>query len=124
MLVKYCIFVISFYMKCVLLLPITESPVSERAKSGVMEAWVTLATNDNYAVGALTLAQSLKRVETSKKVVIMITQEVTENMKKVLEEVFDKVFVVDPLDSGDLANLTLLDRTELGITFTKVKRID
>ena len=89
-----------------------------------MEAWVTLATNDNYAVGALTLAQSLKRVETSKKVVIMITQEVTENMKKVLEEVFDKVFVVDPLDSGDLANLTLLDRTELGITFTKVKRID
>jgi len=85
-----------------------------------MEAWVTLATNDNYAVGALTLAQSLKRVETSKKVVIMITQEVTENMKKVVEEVFDKVFVVDPLDSGDLANLTLLDRTELGITFTKL----
>ena len=96
------------------------SPVSDNARSRVMEAWVTLATNDNYAVGALTLAQSLKRVETTKKVVIMITQEVTENMKKVLEEVFDKVVVVDPLDSGDLANLTLLDRTELGITFTKV----
>jgi len=85
-----------------------------------MEAWVTLATNDNYAVGALTLAQSLKRVQTTKNVVVMITQEVSENMKKVLEEVFDKVFVVDPLDSGDLANLTLLDRTELGITFTKL----
>merc|ERR1712025_1453572 len=53
-------------------------------------------------------------------VVVMITHEVSENMKKVLEEVFDKVFVVDPLDSGDLANLTLLDRTELGITFTKL----
>ena len=118
--IKYCI--VSYL--CVLCSLISESPISERAKSGVMEAWVTLATNDNYAVGALTLAQSLKRVETSKKVVIMITQEVTENMKKVLEEVFDKVFVVDPLDSGDLANLTLLDRTELGITFTKVKRID
>merc|ERR1712227_839892 len=70
--------------------------------------------------GALTLAQSLKRVQTTKNVVVMITQEVSENMKKVLEEVFDKVFVVDPLDSGDLANLTLLDRTELGITFTKL----
>ena len=92
----------------------------KESKAGVMEAWVTLATNDNYAVGALTLAQSLKRVQTTKNVVVMITQEVSENMKKVLEEVFDKVFVVDPLDSGDLANLTLLDRTELGITFTKV----
>ena len=31
-----------------------------------------------------------------------------------------QVVVVEPLDSKDLANLTLLDRTELGITFTKV----
>ena len=82
---------------------------------------MTLATNDSYAVGALTLAQSLKRVETSKKIIIMITVEVSENMKKTLEENFDKVYVVDPLDSKDIANLTLLDRTELGITFTKVK---
>jgi len=81
---------------------------------------VTLATNDNYAVGALTLAQSLKRVKTSKNVVIMITEEVSVDMKKVLEEVFDKVFVVDPLDSKDIAHLTLLDRTELGITYTKL----
>jgi len=85
-----------------------------------MEAWVTLATNDSYAVGALTLAQSLKRVKTSKKIVIMITAEVSESMKKTLEEIFDKVFTVDPLDSKDIANLTLLDRTELGITFTKL----
>lgn len=85
-----------------------------------MEAWVTLATNDNYAVGALTLAQSLKRVKTSKNVVIMITEELSKNMREVLEEVFDKVFVVDPLDSKDIAHLTLLDRTELGITYTKL----
>merc|ERR1712240_277630 len=65
------------------------------------------------------LAHSLKRVKTSKNVVIMITEEVTVDMKKVLEEVFDKVFVVDPLDSKDIAHLTLLDRTELGITYTK-----
>ena len=31
-----------------------------------------------------------------------------------------QVVVVEPLDSKDLAHLTLLDRTELGITFTKV----
>ena len=85
-----------------------------------MEAWVTLATNDSYAVGALTLAHSLKRVQTTRKVVIMITEEVSSSMKTVLEDVFDAVFTVEPLDSGDLAHLTLLDRTELGITFTKV----
>ena len=85
-----------------------------------MEAWVTLATNDSYAVGALTLAHSLRRVQTTKKVVIMITEEVGDTMKKVLGEVFDQVTVVDPLDSKDVTHLELLDRTELGITFTKV----
>jgi len=86
-----------------------------------MEAWVTLATNDSYAVGALTLAASLKRVKTSKKLVIMITNTISENVKKALNEVFDDVTSVEEMDSGDLANLTLLERTELGITFTKVR---
>lgn len=87
-----------------------------------MEAWVTLATNDSYALGALTLAQSLKRVQTSKSLVVMITSEVSEAIKSVLEGTFEKVVVVDPLDSKDIVNLKLLDRTELGITFTKVSR--
>jgi len=86
-----------------------------------MEAWVTLATNDDYAVGALTLAASLKRVQTSKKLVIMITKMISESVKKTLNEVFDDVVSVEEMDSGDIANLTLLDRTELGITFTKVR---
>jgi len=86
-----------------------------------MEAWVTLATNDDYAVGALTLAASLKRVQTSKKLVIMITKMISESVKKTLNEIFDDVVSVEEMDSGDIANLTLLDRTELGITFTKVR---
>merc|ERR1719446_1412708 len=51
----------------------------------------------------------------------MITEEVGDTMKTVLGEVFDQVIVVDPLDSKDLAHLELLDRTELGITFTKIQ---
>jgi len=86
-----------------------------------MEAWVTLATNDDYAVGAITLAASLKRVKTSKKLVIMITNTVSENVKKSLHGVFDDVTAVEAMESGDVANLALLDRTELGITFTKVR---
>ena len=85
-----------------------------------MEAWVTLVTNDNYALGALTLAASLRRVKSKKKMVIMITSTVSNNFKTSLEEVFDEVILVDTMDSGDIPNLTLLDRPELGITFTKV----
>jgi len=86
-----------------------------------MEAWVTLITNDDYAVGALTLASSLKRVNTSKRLVIMITKSVSDSIKNILNKVFNEVVAVDAMDSGDLANLTLLDRTELGITFTKIQ---
>jgi len=85
-----------------------------------MEAWVTLVTNDNYALGALTLAASLRRVKSTKKMVIMITSTLSNNFKNTLEEVFDEVILVDTIDSGDVQNLTLLDRPELGITFTKL----
>jgi len=85
-----------------------------------MEAWVTLATNDAYSMGALTLAASLKRVNTSRKLAIMVTSEVSSPVLTALQEAFDQVVVVEPLDSKDLAHLTLLDRTELGITFTKI----
>jgi len=87
-----------------------------------MEAWVTLATNDEYAVGALTVAASLKRVQTSKKLVVMVTSKmISERVLQTLREVFDEVVSVEEMDSGDIANLTLLDRIELGITFTKIR---
>ena len=81
---------------------------------------MTLATNESYVVGALTLASSLKRIKTTKKIVIMVTNSVSDNMKNVLNEEFDDVVAVDAMDSCDVSNLSLLDRPELGITFTKV----
>ena len=51
-----------------------------------MEAWVTLATNDSYALGALTLAQSLKRVQTSKSLVVMITSQVSGAIAVLIEQ--------------------------------------
>lgn len=47
------------------------------------QAWVTLATNDSYSLGALVLAQSLRRVGTSRKLVVMITPGVTPAMRYV-----------------------------------------
>jgi glycogenin glucosyltransferase len=45
------------------------------------EAYVTLATTDNYAIGALTLAQSLKASNTNRALCIMITKDLSESIR-------------------------------------------
>jgi glycogenin len=44
-------------------------------------AWVTLATTDGYAVGALVLAHSLRNVGTKHKLHIMFTVGISPNLK-------------------------------------------
>ncbi|XP_050342906.1 titin isoform X7 [Nymphalis io] len=84
------------------------------------QAWVTLATNDSYSLGALVLAHSLRGVGSAYPAVVLITPSVTESMRERLRAVFAEVVVVDVLDSRDAAHLALLQRPELGITFTKI----
>ncbi|KRX80487.1 Glycogenin-1 [Trichinella sp. T6] len=84
------------------------------------EAWVTLATNDSYTLGALVLGHSLRRVGTSRKLHCMVTTSVTQEMRRSLGNVFDLVTQVDVMDSGDENNLALIQRPDLGITFTKL----
>ena len=83
-------------------------------------AWVTLATNDSYSLGALVVAHSLRKVATAHKLCVLITPGVSEAMKSKLKDVFDVVELVDVLDSKDATNLAVLKRPELGITFTKL----
>jgi len=85
------------------------------------EAWVTLVTSDSYSCGALTLAASLRRVGTVKALAVMVTSAISPEVRQALEQAFNHVVTVEELDSRDLANLTLLDRMELGITFTKIR---
>lgn len=84
------------------------------------ESFVTLATNTNYVLGALTLAASLRNVNTTRQLTVLITREVPNPLQQQLREVFDHVELVDVLDSGDSTNLELLKRPELGVTFTKL----
>ncbi|XP_037866894.1 uncharacterized protein LOC101741984 isoform X2 [Bombyx mori] len=83
-------------------------------------AWVTLATNDSYGLGALVLAHSLRRAGSVYPAVALITPTVSEAMRDRLRAVFSEVVTVDVLDSRDAAHLALLQRPELGITFTKI----
>ncbi|XP_008306237.1 glycogenin-1b isoform X1 [Cynoglossus semilaevis] len=84
------------------------------------QAFVTLATNDSYARGAMVLGKSLRNHNTSKKLVALIGPQVSEPSKSVLERIFDEVKVVDVLDSGDTAHLAMMKRPDLGVTFTKL----
>ncbi|KAM3727240.1 Glycogenin-1 [Dirofilaria immitis] len=84
------------------------------------EAWVTLATSDGYAVGALVLAHSLKAQQTSKKLHCMVTTGVSQQLRDNLAATFDAINVVNVLDSEDTVNLRLIGRPDLGVTFTKI----
>ncbi|XP_008308730.1 glycogenin-1 [Cynoglossus semilaevis] len=84
------------------------------------EAFVTLATTDSYAKGALVLGQSLRNHNTSKKLVVLVGPHVAEPCREALGSIFDEVCLVDVLDSGDVAHLALMKRPDLGVTFTKL----
>jgi len=84
------------------------------------EAWVTLATNDSYAIGVLVLAHSLKAAQSTRPLVVMVSSHVSAAMRGLLSDVGCDIKDVNVLDSGDSANLAVLARPELGITFTKL----
>ena len=45
------------------------------------EAFVTLATNDTYALGCLVLGSSLRRVGTTRKLAVMVTSGVSQSLR-------------------------------------------
>ena len=84
------------------------------------EAWVTLATNDTYAMSALVLSESLSQVETSRAKVILITSDVSQSMQGLLRHSFTDVVTVNLIDSKDEKILAAMKRPELGVTLTKI----
>ncbi|CAH8565745.1 unnamed protein product [Dicrocoelium dendriticum] len=89
-------------------------------RSSMSEAFVTLATTDEYVCGALVLATSLREVKTTKQLACLLTKGVSPHMQDLCRRIFDYVEIVDVLDSKDVVNLTLLARPDLGVTFTKL----
>jgi hypothetical protein len=87
---------------------------------------VTLVTNNQYGVGALILALSLKEVKTSRMLSVIVTDKISRavvlalfiicsfsilliltfyTISERLRTVFDFVFTVNELNSNDAANL-------------------
>lgn len=85
------------------------------------EAFVTLATSDAYCMGSLVVGKCLRRHGTTRKLVVMVSPNISKEACLSLEDVFDEVIVVDMLDSRDRAHLFWLGRPDLGVTFTKLQ---
>ncbi|KAF9432514.1 hypothetical protein BGZ76_010686 [Entomortierella beljakovae] len=85
-----------------------------------MEAYITLLTNNNYASGALVLGYSLRAAQTKKSLAILITANVSRQIRDRLAEVYDSIIEIGEIDSHSTKNLELLGRPELGITLTKI----
>ena len=83
-------------------------------------AYVTLATNDAYALGALVLCHALKETQTVHTLVVLVTEGISAEMLHRLEQAFDQVVSVQQIDSNDHEMLALLRRPELGVTLTKL----
>jgi len=83
-------------------------------------AFVSLATNDMYAKGAYVLGKSLKNTNTTKQLVLMLTNGVSHVEKNRLQQVWDKIVDITQMNSNDLVNLSQLKRPELGCTFSKL----
>ncbi|XP_031301880.2 glycogenin-2 isoform X4 [Camelus dromedarius] len=99
--------------RCLLSLGPQTMPVSD-------QAFVTLATNDMYCQGALVLGQSLRNHRTTRKLVVLITPQVSRLLRVILSRLFDEVIEVDLTDSADYIHLAFLKRPELGVTLTKL----
>jgi glycogenin glucosyltransferase len=69
------------------------------------EAYVTLVTNDQYALGGLVLGASLKDSGTTRDLVCMITNKLSSSLKEALGKVYTLVVEVDELNSRDEVNL-------------------
>ncbi|KAJ1057383.1 hypothetical protein K5549_022008 [Capra hircus] len=93
--------------------PLSPSTVSD-------QAFVTLATNDVYCQGALVLGQSLREHRATRRLVVLLTPQVSTPLRVILSRVFDEVIEVNLIDSADYIHLAFLKRPDLGITLTKL----
>ncbi|KAI1288001.1 Glycogenin-2 [Halotydeus destructor] len=83
-------------------------------------AWLTLATNDTYCMGALVTGNSLRNVNTEAELVVFITDQVTSHMKKLLAEVYDHIKNVDIIEGSDHDLLLDTSRPEWAVCMTKI----
>ncbi|KAI9319996.1 nucleotide-diphospho-sugar transferase [Dichotomocladium elegans] len=85
-----------------------------------MEAYLTLVSTDSYAPGAMVLARRLIDLHTSKSLACLVTPNVSDRVRQLLQECQYNVIQVDPIYTTRPDNLVLLGRPDLAATLTKI----
>ncbi|KAG9247238.1 nucleotide-diphospho-sugar transferase [Calycina marina] len=84
------------------------------------DIYATLLLNDYYLPGALVLAHSLRDAGTTKRLAVLITDNVSADATAELQKIYDYIIKVENITNSQPANLNLMDRPELHSTFTKI----
>ncbi|KAK8767663.1 hypothetical protein V5799_005556 [Amblyomma americanum] len=66
-------------------------PRTPEATPEHQRSWVTLATGDTYAFGALVLGYSLRDARTRHQLTVLVTRDVGPVMRHLLAQVFDDI---------------------------------
>ena len=74
------------------------------------QAWVTLATNDAYATGALVLGNSLLRAGTTRKKVVMVSAGIKKELLDDLRQVYQSLSKSRASNSYSMHFMILLSR--------------
>lgn len=83
------------------------------------EAFVTLVTNDAYVPGALVLGHSLKKCNTTRRLICLVGPYVSKVQRFKIEQIFEAV-LVEQIVSKDWSRLNMIGRPDLIHTLTKL----
>lgn len=86
----------------------------------VRQSWVTLATNDTYAFGALVLGYSLRDAGTAFKSTVLVTRDVGAVMRHLLSQVFDDIQQVTLLRGRDELGFPARAVDDVACSYTKL----
>ncbi|KAH7965981.1 hypothetical protein HPB49_012373 [Dermacentor silvarum] len=95
-------------------------PPPDQAAKDLQESWVTLATDDTYAFGALVLGYSLREARTRYKLTVLVTRDVGAVMRHLLAQAFDDIEQVTLLRGRDPLGCPTREADGVACSYTKL----
>ncbi|XP_075538787.1 uncharacterized protein LOC142573136 isoform X4 [Dermacentor variabilis] len=96
------------------------SPPPEQPEKARQQSWVTLATDDTYAFGALVLGYSLREARTRYKLTVLVTRDVGAVMRHLLAQAFDDIEQVTLLRGRDPLGCPTREADGVACSYTKL----
>lgn len=93
----------------------------EKYESKEPVAWLTAMMNDNYAVGAVLVGHMIQKLSCHKKMIVLVSDGVSEMSRQALKQVGYEVHVVEPLDCNWMDRRKNMKERNLGLPGTHMR---